>query len=89
MSNVKDMLTGGRYKGRSRDWKRLGLMTGVCDALKTRERHALYLRQNIDQAAVRPALLAVGLTPAPTGRCGVTTARVLRSRMRLTSHVRF
>jgi len=55
-------------------------MTGVCDALKTRERQALYLRQNIDPAAVRPALLTVVL---------LTTARVLRSRMRLTSHVRF
>ncbi len=41
----------------------------------------LYLQHNIDQAAVRLALLVVVLTPAPTGRCGVTTALVLRSRM--------
>jgi len=54
-------------------------MTGV-ERRTESQREPLYLQHDIDQAAGSFALLAAVL---------LTTARVLRSRMTLTDHVRF
>ena len=69
-SNVRDRLTGGRCKGRSRNWRRLGFMTGVFGSTESQRGNSLYLQNDIDQAAVRLALLVVVL---------ITTALVLTS----------
>jgi hypothetical protein len=49
-------------------------MTGGSCRPESQRGNSLYLQNDIDQAAVRLAVLATVLTPAPTGRCGVTTS---------------
>jgi len=78
LGNARDKLTWGGCKGRHRHWKVTGLMAGVNDVLKTAE----FISANPTgcQAMTMVRFIVVVL---------MTTALILRSRMRRNSHVRF
>ena len=79
LGNVRDTLTWGGYMGSLRQWKDEGFMTGVFDALKTAEYNQSSAVQP-EQETSRDSLFVVVL---------MTTAHMLRSRMRRKFHVRF
>ncbi len=84
LGNARDRLTWAGYTGRHRRRKVKGLMTGVFDVLKTAEYNQSSAIQPVQVSSHDDGKVQGSVVVVP-----MTTARMLKSRMRRKPHVRF